>query len=54
MAVAEGRMTGIPGIAMVTRGPGAANVMAAVHTAYQDATPLVVFVGLIPHRRARA
>lgn len=48
MAVAEGRMTGIPGIAMVTRGPGAANVMAAVHTAYQDATPLVVFVGLIP------
>ena len=48
MAVAEGRMTGIPGIAMVTRGPGAANVMAAVHTAHQDATPLVVFVGLIP------
>ncbi|UVI36858.1 thiamine pyrophosphate-dependent enzyme [Brevibacterium spongiae] len=48
MAVAEGRMTGIPGIAMVTRGPGAANVMVGVHTAYQDATPLVVFVGLIP------
>ena len=48
MAVAEGRMTGIPGIAMVTRGPGASNVMVSVHTAYQDATPLVVFVGLIP------
>ena len=48
MAVAEGRMTGIPGIAMVTRGPGASNVMAGIHTAYQDATPLVVFVGLIP------
>ncbi|WP_211978138.1 thiamine pyrophosphate-dependent enzyme [Brevibacterium sp. W7.2] len=48
MAVAEGRMTGVPGVAMVTRGPGAANVMAAVHTAHQDATPLVVFVGLIP------
>lgn len=48
MAVAEGRMTGIPGIAMVTRGPGAANVMSAVHTAHQDATPLVVIVGLIP------
>lgn len=48
MAVAEGRMTGRPGVAMVTRGPGAANIMAAIHTAYQDATPLVVFVGLIP------
>ncbi|GAA4283182.1 thiamine pyrophosphate-binding protein [Brevibacterium daeguense] len=48
MAVAEGRMTGRPGIAMVTRGPGAANVMVAAHTAYQDATPLVIFVGLIP------
>lgn len=48
MAVAEGRMTGIPGIAMVTRGPGASNVMVGIHTAYQDATPLVVFVGLIP------
>src|SRR5699024_5284889 len=48
LAVAEGRMTGVPGIAMVTRGPGAANVMVGVHTAYQDATPLVVFVGLVP------
>lgn len=48
MAVAEGRMTGVPGIAMVTRGPGASNVMVGVHTAFQDATPLVVFVGLIP------
>ena len=33
MALAEGRKTGIPGIAMVTRGPGAANAMIAVHTA---------------------
>ncbi|MGO3246256.1 MAG: thiamine pyrophosphate-binding protein, partial [Brevibacterium aurantiacum] len=48
MAVAEGRMTGVPGIAMVTRGPGASNVMVSIHTAFQDATPLVVFVGLIP------
>ncbi|WP_181274507.1 thiamine pyrophosphate-dependent enzyme [Brevibacterium oceani] len=56
MAVAEGRMTGIPGIAMVTRGPGAANVKVGIHTAYQDATPLVVFVGLIPtdHRDREA
>lgn len=56
MAMAEGRMTGRPGIAMVTRGPGAANVMIAAHTAYQDATPLVIFAGLIPtgHRGREA
>ncbi|MEJ3651605.1 thiamine pyrophosphate-dependent enzyme [Actinomycetes bacterium KLBMP 9759] len=48
MAVAEGRLTGLPGVAMVTRGPGAANVAIAVHTAWQDATPLVLFVGLVP------
>ncbi len=48
MALAEGRLGELPGIAMVTRGPGAANALIAVHTAYQDATPLVLFVGLIP------
>ncbi|WP_017589766.1 thiamine pyrophosphate-dependent enzyme [Nocardiopsis ganjiahuensis] len=48
MALAEGRLTGLPGVAMVTRGPGAANAFIAVHTAYQDATPLLLFVGLIP------
>ncbi|WP_053353799.1 thiamine pyrophosphate-dependent enzyme [Leucobacter musarum] len=48
MALAEGRLTGVPGIAMVTRGPGASNAMIAIHTAWQDATPLVLFVGLIP------
>lgn len=48
MALAEGRLTGRPGLAMVTRGPGAANAMIAVHTAWQDATALVLFVGLIP------
>jgi acetolactate synthase I/II/III large subunit len=48
MALAEARLTGTPGIAMVTRGPGAANAMIAVHTAWQDATPLVLFVGLVP------
>lgn len=54
MALAEGRMTGRAGIAMVTRGPGAANAMIAVHTAYQDGTPMVLFVGLIPrHERGR-
>ncbi|GAA1367286.1 thiamine pyrophosphate-binding protein [Arthrobacter rhombi] len=48
MALAEARLTGLPGIAMVTRGPGAANAMISVHTAWQDATALVLFVGLIP------
>ncbi|BCW34662.1 thiamine pyrophosphate protein [Arthrobacter sp. StoSoilA2] len=48
MALAEGRLTGLPGVAMVTRGPGAANAFIAIHTAHQDATPLILFVGLIP------
>jgi acetolactate synthase-1/2/3 large subunit len=48
MALAEGRLTGRAGVAMVTRGPGAANAFIAVHTAWQDATPMVLFVGLIP------
>lgn len=48
MAEATGKMTGQPGVAMVTRGPGAANAFVAIHTAWQDATPLVLFVGLIP------
>ncbi|GAB3564446.1 thiamine pyrophosphate-dependent enzyme [Spelaeicoccus albus] len=48
MAVAEGRLTGRAGVVAVTRGPGAANAFISVHTAWQDATPLVVLVGLIP------
>ncbi|WP_181274321.1 thiamine pyrophosphate-dependent enzyme [Brevibacterium oceani] len=48
MAMAESRLTGRPGIAMVTRGPGAANAMISLHTAWQDATALVLFVGLVP------
>src|SRR5690606_38002676 len=48
MALAEGRLTGTPGIALVTRGPGAANAQIAVHTAYQDQTPLVLMIGLVP------
>ncbi|GAA1552136.1 thiamine pyrophosphate-dependent enzyme [Brevibacterium picturae] len=48
MALSESRLTGSPGIAMVTRGPGAANAMISVHTSYQDATALVLFVGLVP------
>lgn len=49
MAEAHGKATGEPGVAMVTRGPGASNAYVGIHTAWQDATPLVLFVGLIPH-----
>jgi len=48
MAEAHGKFTGEPGVAMVTRGPGAANAFVAIHSAWQDATPMVLFVGLIP------
>ena len=48
MAEAHGKATGQPGVAMVTRGPGAANAFVGMHTAWQDATPLVLFVGLVP------
>lgn len=48
MALTEARLTGRAGVVMVTRGPGAANLSVALHTAHQDATPLVAFVGLIP------
>lgn len=48
MALAEARLTGRPGVVAVTRGPGAANAAIAVHTAWQDATPMVLLVGLIP------
>jgi acetolactate synthase-1/2/3 large subunit len=48
MAEAYGKLTGDPGVCFVTRGPGAANALVALHTAHQDATPLVLFVGLVP------
>lgn len=48
MADAHARITGNTGVFMVTRGPGAANAMVAMHTAWQDSVPLVLFVGLIP------
>jgi acetolactate synthase-1/2/3 large subunit len=46
MAEAHGKITGRPGICMVTRGPGAANAMAGLHVAQQDSTPMVTLVGL--------
>ncbi len=47
MADAWGKMTGRPGICMVTRGPGATNAAAGVHVAQQDSTPMILFVGQI-------
>ena len=45
MACADGTMTGRPGIAFVTRGPGATNASIGVHVARQDSQPMVLFVG---------
>ncbi|NLU74376.1 thiamine pyrophosphate-binding protein [Streptomyces sp. HNM0575] len=45
MAAAHGRLTGRPGVALVTRGPGATNASIGVHIAAQDASPMVLFVG---------
>lgn len=47
MAEADGKMTGRPGIAMVTRGPGATNAASGVHVAQQDSTPLVLLIGQV-------
>jgi len=47
MADAYGKLTGRPGICMVTRGPGASNALAGIHIAAQDSTPLILFVGQI-------
>ncbi|MGY2747609.1 thiamine pyrophosphate-dependent enzyme [Arthrobacter sp. UYCu723] len=56
MAEADGKLNPLPGVAMVTRGPGAANAHVGLHTAWQDSTPMVLFVGLIPfaHRDREA
>ena len=45
MADAHGRLTNRPGICFVTRGPGATNASIGVHTAFQDSTPMVLFIG---------
>jgi acetolactate synthase-1/2/3 large subunit len=48
MAEAYGKLTGKPGVALVTRGPGACHAAIGVHVAFQDSTPLVLLVGQIP------
>ncbi|QJQ32019.1 thiamine pyrophosphate-binding protein [Sphingomonas lacunae] len=45
MACADGAMTGRPGIAFVTRGPGATNASIGVHVAMQDSQPMILFIG---------
>ena len=47
MAEAYGKLTGKPGICFVTRGPGATNASIGIHTAQQDSTPLIVFIGQV-------
>lgn len=47
MADAYGKLTGRPGVCFVTRGPGASNACVGVHTAYQDSTPMILFVGQV-------
>ncbi len=53
MAVADGRLTRRPGVALVSRGPGASNAAIAVHTAQQDAVPMILIVGQIAARDLR-
>src|ERR1700745_3972423 len=47
MAEAYGKLTGKPGVLLVTRGPGACNASIGVHTAFQDSTPMVLLVGQV-------
>ena len=48
MAEAYGKLTGRPAAAFVTRGPGACHGAIGVHVAFQDSTPMLLFVGQIP------
>ncbi|WP_158045924.1 thiamine pyrophosphate-binding protein [Skermanella pratensis] len=52
MAEAAGKLTGRPGICFVTRGPGACNASIGVHTAMQDSTPMILFVGQVARDQA--
>jgi acetolactate synthase-1/2/3 large subunit len=47
MAEAQGKLTGRPGVCFVTRGPGASNAAIGLHTAFQDSTPMVLFIGQV-------
>ena len=47
MAEAQGKLSGRPGICFVTRGPGASNASIGLHTAFQDSTPMILFIGQV-------
>jgi acetolactate synthase-1/2/3 large subunit len=47
MAEAYGKLTGKPGVCFVTRGPGATNASIGIHTAFQDSTPMILFIGQV-------
>ena len=47
MAEAYGKLTGRPGICLVTRGPGACHAAVGVHTAFQDSTPMILLIGQV-------
>ena len=53
MAVADGRLRDRAGVAMVSRGPGLSNAMVSLHSAYHDATPVVMLVGQVERAPAR-
>jgi acetolactate synthase-1/2/3 large subunit len=53
MACADGKLTGRPGVAMVSRGPGAANAAIGVHAAQQDGVPMILLIGQVPARDLR-
>src|SRR5262249_37661828 len=50
MAVADGRLRDRAGVALVSRGPGLSNAMVALHSAYHDATPVVMLIGQVERR----
>src|SRR5215510_12961711 len=50
MAVADGRLRDRAGVAMVSRGPGLSNAMVSLHSAYHDATPVVMLIGQVERR----
>src|SRR5437660_1339743 len=52
MAEAYGKLTGTPGIAFVTRGPGATNASIGLHTGFQDSTPMILLVGQVARETA--
>lgn len=53
MACADARLTGRPGVVMVSRGPGAANAAIGVHAAQQDAVPMILLIGQVPRKDVR-